>query len=103
MIVIANEQFPGRFARVLADLHDATPAGLHESLTDPHRRRMPHPHPDQGQQLVDDVRRGHQGAALAPEPPRQPLRVPVVAVVAVGQRGERARIDEDRTHRLGAP
>ena len=27
---------------------------------------MPHSHADEGQQLVDDVRRGHQGAALAP-------------------------------------
>ena len=103
MIVIANEQSPGCFARVLTDLHDATPAGLQEPLTDLHRRRMPHPHADKGQQLVDDVRRGHQGAALAPKPPQQPLRIPVVAVLAVGQRGERPRIDEDRAHRLRAP
>src|SRR5207244_1351241 len=40
--------------------------GLSESLADPHRGRMPHSHADEGQQLVDDVRRGHQGAALAP-------------------------------------
>ena len=51
MVVVANEQFPRRLACVLADLDDATPARLHESLTDPHRGRMPHPHADERQQL----------------------------------------------------
>jgi hypothetical protein len=64
---------------------------------------MPHPHADEGQQLVEDVRRGHQGAALVPQSPQQPLRIPVVAVVAVGQRRERAGFHEDRAHRLRAP
>jgi len=36
MVVIADEQLPGRLARVVADVHDATPAGLHES---PSRKR----------------------------------------------------------------
>src|SRR6266550_4287495 len=34
--IVAVEQLPGRLARVVADVHDATPAGLHES---PSRKR----------------------------------------------------------------